>query len=238
MINSGKLISTKQLKIDKANKTILIVLGVSSFIVVFSIIASKSLINKFSYQNRVNTAMQTSLQGIQNDQLSVNQLVGSYNSFINKSPNVITGNLTGPGTNVGSNSKIIKDSLPAVYDFPALATSIQALLSTEGVQIQSISGTDSVLTVNGKATPGSSTVLPPSSTSSSVTPTPIPFSFEVTGTYSQCNDVLKSLEKSIRPIVVESIDLNGSDSSMNMKISAHTFYLPPIGLSLSTETIQ
>ena len=48
-----KLSGGKRLLIDKANATMLLTIGITSFIVVFSLIASRALLSQSGYQARV-----------------------------------------------------------------------------------------------------------------------------------------------------------------------------------------
>lgn len=226
----GKLISIKRLKINKANQTIVAVVAVSSFIVIFCLVAIKSLASQYSYQNRVTSAQQKTVDQLQTDNQAATNLVNSYNSFVNQSTNIVGGSASGTANQDGPNSKIILDALPDTYDFPALATSIQNLISLPGISVQSITGTD---------TGGDSSTSSPSTTqTSSSSPIAIPFSYGVQGAYSNVQLVLDNVQRSIRPIQIQTIDLTGSDSQLTATVNAQTYYLPASGLSLTTENIQ
>src|ERR1035438_5306204 len=125
----GKFISTKQLKIDKANSTIVLVLAICSFVFVFSLVASKALISQYTYQNRVTSARQTTVNQLNTDKQEATTLINSYNTFINQPANIIGGSSSGTGNQDGTNVKVILDALPVKYDFPALVTSVQNLIS-------------------------------------------------------------------------------------------------------------
>lgn len=236
----GKLISVKRVKINKANQTIVAVVAVSSFILVFSLVAAKALASQYSYQNRVASAQQQSVNQLQQDSQAANSLITSYNTFVNQPTNIIGGNEFGSGNQDGSNSKIILDSLPNTYDFPALVTSVQNLISVQGVSIQSITGTDtggSGLAPTSTTTPTTTTTLAPTP-GNQTTPIAIPFTFTVQGPYSAMETVISNLQNSIRPIQIQSIDMSGSDNTMTMVVDAQTYYLPSSGLSLTQETIK
>ncbi len=245
MHKEGNLISSKQLKIDKANSTIIVVLSICSFVIVFSILGTKALLSQYSYQNRVTTAQGKTVKTLQSNRIAAEKLISSYTAFNNQNPNIIGGGSTSTATNQdGSNTKIILDALPYTYDFPALATAIQNLITVPGVTISSITGTDSSLGASNSSNPtATSTTETPTGVSAvaSMAPTtaiPIPFSFTVSGPYSSMNGVLTNLERSIRPINVTSISISGNDNDISMVVSAITYYFPSKGLNTSTETIK
>jgi len=229
----GKLISVNQLKIDKANQTIVVVVGICAFLVVFSLVASKSLLSQYSYQNRVTAAQQATVTQLQADKTATTSLVNSYNTFTNQSVNIIGGSATGSGSQDGTNGKIILDALPDTYDFPALVTSVQNLLSIPGASIQSIGGTD-----NGNNSSTSTTSSTTNSSVNSVAPIAIPFNFSVQGSYADIQTILNNIQHSIRPIQVQSIDMSGSDNLLTLTVTAQTYYLPAAGLNISTETVK
>ncbi len=233
MASDGKLISAKQIKLDKANQTIVIVLAVCSFVIVFSLIASKSLISKYSYQSRVLKAQHASEDQIIQDQQAVNSLSSSYKTFIDQTTNAIGGSSTGTGAQDGSNSKIINDALPPIYDYPALITSVQNIISVPGLKVNSISGTDTSST-----TPAPGTAVTPTPQAAGGTPIAMPFTFTVEGSYTAVQSVFANLQKSVRPIQVVSVNMTGSDSDLTATVNAQTYYLPAVGLSVTTETIQ
>jgi hypothetical protein len=249
MHKEGNLISSKQLKIEKANTTIIIVLSVCSFLIVFSILGTKALLSQYSYQNRVTTAQGKTITTLQANRVAAEKLIKSYNTFNGQTTNIIGGSASAITSNQdGTNAKIILDALPYTYDFPALATAIQNLITVPGVTISGITGTDSgsgsSVSAAPVATPSTTTAkTPTSSTAVSSTPQPvsaipIPFTFTVSGSYTNMTAVLTNIERSIRPINVGSIVLSGSDNDMTMVVTANTYYFPSKGLDTSTEIIK
>ena len=232
----GKFISTKQLKIDKANSTIVLVLAICSFVFVFSLVASKALISQYTYQNRVTSARQTTVNQLNTDKQEATTLINSYNTFINQPANIIGGSSSGTGNQDGTNVKVILDALPVKYDFPALVTSVQNLISGQGVIVNSITGTDTSGAA-GTATSASATATPTIPTTPGA-PIAIPFTFTVQGSYAAMQGVLTSIEKSIRPIQIQTIGLSGSDTSLAMIVTAQTYYLPSTGLNITSETVK
>lgn len=224
MAQTGK--SIKRNLISKANTTIVIVTASACFIVVFSAVASVTLVSQFKYQNKVISAKRQARDTLKKDIDATKTLTSSYQAFTNTSQNVLGGDPNGTGEKDGNNAKIILDALPAKYDFPALATSLEKILNNQAVTIRSIGGTDDVLNTTNAA--------------SSVTPQAIamPFKVSVSGNYESMRNVTKALEHSIRPVDVQSISITGNQNEITMEITAQTYYQPGKDLNISTKVIK
>jgi len=218
--------SVKRSLIAKSNTTIVVVTSGACFVVVFCIVASISLFGQFMYQNRVITANQTALQRLKTNLQATSTLESSYNAFLATPTNIIGGNPGGTGSQDGSNTKIVLDALPSKYDYPALATSLEDILLGQGVQIQSITGTDQGATQGGDQ----SAAVP--------SPQPMPFQVVVSGNYTQIQSVVDAFNRSIRPIQIQTMELTGDQSKLTLTISAQTFWQPAHNLSISTQVVQ
>src|SRR6185436_19057656 len=99
-------------------------------ITVFSLMASRGLLGQRSYQARVINEKGKAVKQLQSNVAATKSLVDSYSNFTSLSSNVLGGNPRGTGDKDGDNGKIVLDSLPSKYDFPALTTSLEKILST------------------------------------------------------------------------------------------------------------
>jgi hypothetical protein len=210
------------IKFDKTKTRAIASLAIASFLLAFSLFASKNFLQLYVYQQRVITAQNASILNINQDQQVVNNVVSSYKQFVNQPTNVIGGTSTGTSSTSGNNAKIILDALPQTYDFPALISSIQALLTVPGVTINSLTGTDNSLQLIASSAPS-----------------PIPISFSATSSYTGIQNLLSVIKRSVMPIDILSIGFTGTDAKLTASITAQTYYYnPPSGLITSTETIQ
>jgi Tfp pilus assembly protein PilO len=219
------MLSVKRNLIDKSNTTIVAVISGACFILVFCVVASASLLNQMSYQNRVITAENNDVSKLKADVGASQTLETAYNSFMSAPTNLIGGNPNGSGAQDGINSKIILDALPSTYDYPALATSLQSILSNQGVLIESISGTDQAAAETSQS-------------SANPTPQPMPFQVTVQGDYAAIQNVINTFERSIRPLQIQTMELSGDQSQLNLSITAQTYWQPAKNLNISTEVIQ
>lgn len=219
--------SSKRLAISKASMQMVIVMSVASFLVIFGLVAANYLWGLKSYQSRVINADQSADSTLKADVSAENQLINSYKKFVNQPTNVIGGSSTQTGgSNNGNNATIVLDALPSSYDFPALTTTISKLLQSENLSISSIGGTDDSASVNSSATSNPQAVS-------------MPFSFSVdNANYTTIQSLLTEMERSIRPISIDSINISGADSSMSVTVSAHTYFQPPKKFEIGSETIQ
>ena len=218
--------SVKRSLIAKSNTTIVAVTSGACFVIVFCIVASVSLFGQFLYQNRVIGASQVALHQLKTNLQATDTLETSYNAFLSTPTNIIGGNPNGTGPQDGNSTKIVLDALPSRYDYPALATSLENILSSQSVQIQSITGTDDAV---AQANNQSSTAPVPQS---------MPFQVVVNGNYAAIQNVISAFERSVRPIQVQTMELSGDQNQLTLTMSAQTYWQPAKSLSISTKVVQ
>lgn len=218
--------SAKRLKIKNANTAIVIAVSVCSFIVVFSIVASRALLSQRAYQARVIEKKETARDQLKKNLEATDSLITAYETFVSSPENILGGNSTGGGDKDGDNAKIVLDALPSKYDFPALTTSIEKLIAQRSLKATSISGTDDE--VNQQAQQSSS--VPKS--------IEIPFQVKVEGAYPRIQQLIGALEASIRPFHIRIISFSGSEDDLEMDIQVKSYYQPERDLSLQSEVVK
>jgi hypothetical protein len=229
----------KKALIEKANTTVVLVTSIAAFVIVFCLVASKTLISQMSYQSRVTDAKSAALNQIKADATSANDLISSYQAFVSTPQNVLGGNPSGTGAQDGDNGQIILDALPDKYDFPALATTLEKILTgqttqnpTVNVQVSNISGTDNALS------PTTSALIPGTSITTAGSAVAIPFQVSVIGDYGDIQNLIYVFEHSIRPFQIDSLQFSGSQSQMTLSLNAHTYYQPATTFSIGTKVVQ
>lgn len=219
-------ILTKRALIDKANSTIVIVTSVAAFVLVFSLVATKTLVSQAGYQNRVISAKRTAVKQLKADITASEDLKASYKAFTGTTQNVLNGDPNGTGPQDGNNAKIVLDALPSSYDFPALTTSLEKLLTNSNVKIANITGTDDEVAQG------------PNSSSTSPQPVAMPFQISVNGDYGAIQKLIDQFEHSIRPFQIQSMQISGSQNDLVLNLTAQTFYQPAKSLNISTKVIK
>lgn len=218
-------ISAKQLQIDKANTQMIITIAVASIVVVLGLVFSKALLSQRAYQSRVIKEKNKAVKQLQANINATENLVSAYKDFVSTPENVLGGNPKGDGDKDGDNAKIVLDALPSKYDFPALATSLEKILTKQNYNIESIVGTDDEINQQNTTSP-------------SPQPVEIPFQITVGGNYSSMKTLILTLQKSIRPFQIQTLEFSGKDNSISATINAKTFYQPTKDLNITTKEIK
>jgi hypothetical protein len=209
--------SVKRILIDKANSTILIIMCVALALLIFSLFSARSLFKQASFRSRVIKEKRETADTMKANDRAIGELIESFKTFDSAPESVI-------GT-TDKNSKIVLDALPSQYDFPALATSLEKILTDGGYDITGISGVDNELgeVDDRTATPE---------------PIEIPFNLSLKGDSSKARSILLDLERTIRPIHILNLSINGSDSDLRININAKTYYQPGKSLEVTKEEVK
>ncbi len=220
-------ITGKHLMIDKANATMLAIVGVASFLVVFSLVSSKTLISQSTYQGRVIKEKDKTLHQLIDDNKSVSNLVSSYGSFASEPENILGGNPSGTGPKDGDNPKIVLDALPSKYDFPGLISSVEKVLKDINVPLDSVGGSDDEIAQEKAAD------------STAITPVEVPFIVTVKSSYDGIQNMLMTFEKSIRPINVKKLTITAEQSGgLKTDVDVSTFYQPAKQFKIKTKVVE
>jgi hypothetical protein len=66
----------------------------------------------------------------------------------------------------------------------------------------------------------------------------MPFAISASGTYGYIQQLISTLQLSIRPIVIQSVSLGGSESNLTADITAYTFYQPAKTFTIGSEVVR
>lgn len=123
--------------------------------------------------------------------------------------------------------QVIIDALPTQEDRSALATSMQSeVLGPAGVTISSFS------VVSADSSDVTSSSIESTNASS------FSFNFSITGSYDQVKQAIRNIERSIRPITIKSIDIQGTSDRLSANISAVTYYQPAKDIQLKEREVK
>ena len=202
---------TKRQLIEKSNTTVIMSLAVTAFVVAFAIVFMNFLWDLSSHNRRVISGKSEASKSLKANVENIVPLQQNFTVFE-----------AGDENDVKSDD--VLDALPSKYDFPALATSIQSLVERSGLTLDSFSGDDN----EGTAAQSQTDPLP----------VEIPFSFAVRGPYEDVRKLLDSIDRTIRPIKILSMEIKGQDSQMQVSFSALTYYQPAVSLDVETRTVE
>jgi len=223
-------VNPKALQISKEQSTLMAIVATATVITVFCLMSSKALLGQAAYQRRVINARHQSANQLNSDIDNANNLANQYNNvFIGKDSQNIIGGINDSKYNSfppnGDNGNIVLDALPKVYDFPALLTSMSVLLSENSIGSPSIGGTDQSTTLSN-------------SPSGKPTATPIDITVSGTGTYQASEQLVKTLESSIRPFDVTHLSLGGSGKSLSIDLDLTTYYQQAKTVNITSKEIK
>lgn len=220
---AGSPFSTKRIQINKATTTMVTVIAGAAFVTVSSLMFCRALLSQRSYQSRVISAQEKARDQLKANIDSVSSLKTQYKAFVDQTQNVLGGNPSGTGDRDGDNARIILDALPSKYDFPALATSLEKILQDGRFSVDAISGSDDEVA---------------QSQNNSSQPVEMPFTLAITGSYPSVQSFVATLEKSIRPIKINTLGLSGEDADLKITVEALTYYQPAKTLNISTQEVK
>lgn len=215
-----KRVSIKHLQMDKNQTSILAVIAAATFIVIFGLFATKAIVVKGLYQRRALHARRQVVDQLKTNLASANTLFKQYKVFAAQDTNVLGGSATGTGPLDGDNPRIVLDALPSKYDAPALGTSVEKILTSQNINIDSLNITDD-----------------PAGNSDQPQPDPkeqtITFTLAGNTTYPGASVLLQTFERSIRPFDITTLEISGTDTSLHLSATVNTYYQPPKSLDLS-----
>lgn len=218
-------ISKKRIQIDKARANVVLFVAVASFIATFSLVSSKALLQKRGFESRVIGEKEKTLKTLKDNNQAAQQLTTSYKAFNDTPDNLLGGNPSGTGDKDGENAKLILDALPSQYDFPALTSSIEKMIKSQQGSIEAISGTDDTVAQ--------------SSVTDSSKPIEIPFQIDATSGDDGIQNILKTFNRSIRPMTITKVTLSvESQGSLRASIFAKSYYQPAKVLQITTKEVR
>lgn len=204
----------KRQQIAKANKAVFLWVAGAAVVTSLGVAVGQSLLTQALFNQKVisektktSQTLNTNLQTSKELKNSVNQLLANRDL------------LKARTTTNDSALKVVLDALPTADEPLAFGSSLQlVLLPKGGVAVDSISvGADQSLAVADPAATGSAAPVQNG-------PAQIPFTFSATGNLTQIRETLTVLERSIRPISLTSVIIEGSDAQLKLTVSGFTSY--------------
>lgn len=227
----------KRQEIDNTRKQVFIWTAAASAAVVVCIMVGINLFQRISYQNKVNGELAKTEKTMQQNVANAKSVRRQVDQLKSKTGRTLS--LDQLKTADSTVFQVVLDALPTSNDAVDLSSSLQReILSGSGVSIESINvdGINSVSSSDGEGTVDTES----GSTKSGSMPTaqPITFTVNFTGTYDQVNQALKDIERTIRPIVINKLSIQGSDSKLEVTINATTYYSPSVNFEMGEKEVK
>ncbi len=209
----------KRQQIQVAGRTMFAWVAIAAIALSFCLATGQYLFSKWDFNNKIINKKNTVAQTLDINITSASKLKEEVDNLTANQD--LASVKTSPDD---PNTKSILDALPTTFDPAALATSLQqVILSRSGVTVESIT-------------------VPPDIDSAGVTaltgPQEIKFNFTVTGSYDKVKTLMVDLGRTIRPMKLTSLALNGSDSNLRAAFEVVTYYQPSKTVTLGEELIK
>lgn len=212
----------KRQQIKSANKMVFAWIVAASLVVGICGVFAQFLIRQLMFNNKIYGALtetQTTLQ------TNIDAYDGLKSSVVKL---LADSNLNALRNGENSNAlQVIIDALPTEENRSSFATSMQTkVLGPAGVTISSFSVV------------GSNTDAETQTAIDGTDALPYNFTFSISGNYSQIQQAIRNMERSIRPITIQSLDIQGTSEKMEASITATTYYQPAKDIQLKEEEIK
>lgn len=201
---------TKREKIQNANTTILIIVVVASIIVSFALVFGNFLWKQKSYNDRVYKEKRLARDTLKQNVANAKVLQQKFEE-IEDSKSL-------------ANSQTILDALPGNYNNPEVRSSIEALVRRNSISLESMNSADREGSVEEE----------------SIDPKPleIPVTATVVGSYGNIRNFITDLERTIRPMKVQSMTITGSDNDMKVDMTIVTYFQPTQEIGTTTKEVR
>lgn len=226
-MNPNDVAIRKRTQIAKANRTMFLWIAAASALVGCAVVISIFMIQKVVFNERVLAEKQNTVSILEKNNKVVAQLEDSIRILdTNEALMSVKANETDQAI------QVILDALPAEANSLAVGASLQNKLlnginglTIESLQVDPVVGVE-VLGDGISADSGGEEVV-----------NAISFQVTAMGSEQAIKEVLNKLERSIRPIEILSVRIEGSGSSMTIFIQARTYYEPKKTIELQKKEI-
>ncbi len=219
----------KRQQIAKANRTMFMWVTAASVVIGVSIVVSLFLVQKLTFNEEILAAKQKTVDTLQNNNKVVDKLKENIR-LLNTKQELLDARTEAERLVPEGQSKplqVVLDALPSEANTTALGSSLQeVLLKADKIVIES-------LTVD---TASSDTTT---STRSRAKANAINFTVAVSAPDANAlRDLLSRLERSIRAIDVQTVNIETQGSRIIMSLTAQAFYEPAVSTELKNKVIK
>lgn len=218
----------KRQQIAGTRKEVLMWVAIASAVVVICLVIGMNIFQRIQYQMKVNTEISKTAKTMEANVEAIDGLIKNVNDL---RANRL---LTAPGLKADDSTvfQVVIDALPTENDSVSLSSSLQnKILNRSGVTIEQIS-------VDGESS-SSSNDDDEVTTSNVESPVaqPINFRISIVGTYESIKQTLADIERTIRPIIINSLEISGTDDRLTATIQATTYYSSSVNFQVGEKEV-
>lgn len=217
----------KRQQIQNANRAMLIWVAAASAIVTVCIVLGYNFTQTLMYNNKVISAKNQTNKILKDNISTIDELKQNVNK-LQTDRNLIALKASPDDTAF----QVVIDALPTEDDRTALASSLQGrILAQSGVSIEQVSVTESTSSYNTGATADTGA-------SDDSLAQVINFNFVIGGDYASIQKAVQDIERTIRPINITSMTVQGVANQLQATVNATTFYVPAVIFQLGSKEVQ
>ncbi len=215
----------KRQQIQNANRTMLIWVALASAVVTICLVLGYNFVQTIMYNNKVISAKNATNKVLKENIAAIDTLKQNVNALqADKALIALKADTNDTAF------QVVIDALPTVDDRTALAASLQQkILAQSGVTIEQVTVTDTSAALSSGATAAGSVASQVQQ---------INFSFTIDGDYASINKAIQDIERTIRPISIDSVTLQGTANQLQATVAATTYYLPSVNYQLGSQEVQ
>ncbi len=217
----------KRQQIHSANKMIFVWIVGASVIVSMCLVFGQFLVRQAIFNQKIISAKGNTVKTLDSNIKNVKLLTEQVDALVaNKDLASVRANPN------DSNLKVVLDALPTEDDQTALASSLQnVILKPSGVNVRDLTISQQNLVAAGDTSQAQGAV-------DTTQATPTAFNFSVLADYEQIKTMLKDMERSIRPMNVRTLSLQGTDTVLQVTVNGETYYLPQKNVELKKKQVK
>lgn len=218
----------KRQQIAGTRKEVLMWVAIASAVVVICLVIGMNIFQRIQYQMKVNSEISKTAKTMEANVEAIDGLIKNVNDL---RANRL---LTAPGLKADDSTvfQVVIDALPTENDSVSLSSSLQnKILNRSGVTIEQISvdGESSSSSNNDDEVVSSSVEFPVAQ--------PINFRISIVGTYESIKQTLADIERTIRPIIINSLEISGTDDRLTATIQATTYYSSNVNFQVGEKEV-
>ena len=220
----------KRTQINKANRMVFVWVAGASVVLGFALVAAIFLGQRLVYNEKVLAAKADTIHTLKEDNQAIPDLEDNVRALnANEALASVKANDSDQAL------QVVLDALPSGANSPAFGASMQQklLANIPGLTLDSLN----VDPVVGVETSGDDST----SDDTTLSDNAIGFDFKVEGNKTALQTALGNIERSIRPISLDTIHIQGSldgNQSATMEVTGETYYQPAVNFQLQNKVIK
>ncbi|MDO4271578.1 MAG: hypothetical protein Q4C83_01170 [Candidatus Saccharibacteria bacterium] len=223
----------KRQQISDARKQVFGMVALASAAVVVCIMVGMNVFGRIMYQNKVNAELSNTLKTMDKNVENIDKVIDNVDA-LRTNTDLNLPNLKADDSTV---FQVIIDALPTENDNVALSSSLQnKILATSGIFIEQLT-VDNVTSATSSSASSEEEDAATSSTPEMPVAQAITFRVSFTGSIDAVNQTLQDIEKTIRPITINKITIDGSDEKLTVVVDATTYYSENVDFQLGEKEI-